>query len=168
MTKNTLRIFIAATALIILGAGCSSQFSARKSALNTESTATFTIKELGITLQIPAIYKDDLAYEIKPATQNGRTVYMFSRSIMEKDATCGPGSIGFIVQSKQLYTTEGSDTRKPVPGHDIKIDDAYITIDGPQDLCTKDKELQGALNDRIEALRAAVSTILPVEGTESF
>ncbi|MDO8499981.1 MAG: hypothetical protein Q7S66_05010 [bacterium] len=131
--------------------------------------ATFTIKEFGITFQIPAIYKDDIAYKIndlnyekKDARPLGATAYLYSKSVLAKDSNCGAGSIGAISLGTKLYNQEG-DERSANKNVDVKIGNDYVSIEGPQDLCTGSKDLQKEIMDRVTALHSA---LLTVEGTE--
>lgn len=118
------------------------------------SMTTFDIKELGITFSIPAQYKDDLAYQ---EIESG-VMALFSKSVMEKESNCDAGSLGWITKSKTLYNDFNSETRAPGI-EDFKLGDKYVTIHGPQDMCTNDKELQKAISERIEALKRAGSTV---------
>jgi len=166
MAKNTLLLLAVATTILIVGAGCAKQdtvsptdnspSSTTVAATTTELMVSFPIKELGITLSIPVEYKDDLAYEIKQSSQN--IAYFYSKSALEKYASCGPGSVGAIIKGTKTYDLEGIE-RAPVIGYDIKIGNEYITIDGPQDRCTSDDVLQDAILARTNALRQALPTV---------
>ncbi len=121
-------------------------------------TANFVIKELGIIITIPAQYKADWAYQIKSSADTGLMAMLFSKNVLEKDKNCGPGTLGTITKSKKLYDLYGA-SREPIAGTDFKLGDEYVTIYGPQALCTENKELQKTINDHVAALRRSGTTI---------
>ncbi|MDO8499984.1 MAG: hypothetical protein Q7S66_05025 [bacterium] len=183
MTKKTLFLLALAIPLITLGAGCAKpdvneQNNQVKQPTAEELAETrdgppgdsinganpqfvfFKIKELGVVLQIPVIYKDDLAYKIELDTPNKSegVAFLYSKSMVVKDTNCGAGSIGAISRGAKLDRNEGGE-RALNKDVDVKIGSVYVSIEGPQDLCTGDKELRKALTDRITALRNALSTV---------
>lgn len=177
MIKNHLFLLATATSILTIGVGCTARVPNNQTNTNNNATASatavvatttdlttaFSIRELGITFDIPMQYKDELAYEIKQAEPNGPVAYMYSKrfilkDIMGNDSNCEPGEIGAITKNKTLYTMTG-DTRAPDPRTDIKVGDEYVTIDGPQDLCTSNKELQKSLEELSKMLRRTITTV---------
>lgn len=157
MNKNILLAIASAVTLVTMGAGC----TATVPKVST-GTVTIPIKELGITITLP-IEHQDVRYEFKQFEDGDSGVMFYSESISKKEKNCSSGSLGAIIKSKKLYNIGTGAERSPIAGIDVKIGDYYISIDGPQDLCTGNKEIQKEVTERTDALRRAVSTIEGVE-----
>lgn len=173
MNKSTFLLLAVAIPFLTISAGCAIQNANNPTstvatvATSTAQTASFSIKELGITFNIPAIYKGDFSYQIKQVNPNGLVAYVYSKSVMAKDGNCGAGSLGAISKNKKVYTPAGEE-RSPVAGVDIKVGDEYVTIDSPQSFCTEDKNLRQAVSDRADALHRAITTVTLMATVDYF
>lgn len=171
MNKKTLILLAIALPFLTIGAGCATKVAVNPTdnaasstavvATTTVQVAAFSIKELGITFNIPTQYKDEINYQI---SSDGKAALMYwnnhiSKDVMGQDSNCKPGELGKITKGINPINSETGDARDPIAGTDIKVGNNYITIEGPQDLCTGDKNLQKSITDMIEALENAVPTV---------